>query len=62
MAGVYELDDDEEEWVLRHRKERADYFFKKVMQAACTHDWQYEGHGHKDDMYTCRICKDTKFE
>ena len=62
MAGTYDLDDHEEEWVLRHRQERADYFFKQVAQAACEHDWQWECAMHNDDAYKCSKCGDTKFE
>tara|TARA_R110000868_G_C10319813_1_gene713024 strand:- start:39 stop:224 length:186 start_codon:yes stop_codon:yes gene_type:complete len=32
------------------------------MQALCTHDWKYEGHGHNDDAYTCLICRKEKWE
>ena len=62
MAGNYYLDDDEEQMVLRHRKERADYFFKQVQQASCDHVWKWVCSMHNDDAYDCIKCGLTKFE
>jgi hypothetical protein len=29
----------------------------KALQLLCAHDWEYDGHGHNDDYYKCKVCK-----
>ena len=30
----------------------------RILQGKCPHNdgWNYEGHGHNDDCYSCRLC------
>lgn len=34
----------------------------KAVRAICKHEWEYDGHGHNRDYYTCSKCLDTKSE
>jgi hypothetical protein len=34
----------------------------EALRKVCEHAWNYDGHGHNDDHYTCSICGDTKWE
>ena len=27
-----------------------------AIQKVCKHDWDYQGHGHNDELYLCSIC------
>lgn len=34
---------------------------REALQKVCNHDWSYEGHGHNDELYECKICQLTKW-
>jgi hypothetical protein len=34
----------------------------KALQLICEHVWQYDGHGHNDDHFTCSKCTVGKWE
>ena len=33
---------------------------QKKIRSACTHTWEYGGHGHNDDWYFCTECGATE--
>lgn len=34
----------------------------EALQDICKHKWNYDGHGHNDDHYTCSKCGTDKWE
>lgn len=36
---------------------------KLVLEGKCPHNkgWRYVGHGHNDDAYECKLCRDINF-
>lgn len=50
-----ELDDNQMDRILTPSEEEQT---KLVLEGKCPHNkgWRYEGHGHNDDAYSCRLC------
>lgn len=52
---------DEYDTIIQGRERKEFYRLRREQQKSCDHDWKYAGHGHNDDCYECRKCRDTKW-
>lgn len=55
-----DLNDNEMDRILTPSKEEQTIL---ILAGKCPHNkgWEYTGHGHNDDAYECKLCKEIKW-
>ena len=57
-----EISDREYQLILEERKRIKQWEELMKKRKSCKHIWRFVASGHKDEMYQCDTCGETKFE